>query len=452
MICIAAMLLFGGIAQAADKSQQSSQQEEKQPDTSDHKETVSLTIDKGEEESVHKLEKACIIDKLNKAAENWEYKNFNWVEVFQFFKPYMSFSKFILATSKKSYAISELTEVIINKKDGNIKTEQDAQFFIYSALIALHAYYVKEGLQASDNFYLLKQVSSVLSGRILQHDMIYHPAETDIEYKKKILMTYQYHFMNNPDIQKLQLTNSLKTLVSMIEKCSGIKPINFTSTMNYVPRVEDVLGYYQEDEQPVVFCCFIDHLTKFKKTVPADNSLKIADEKQLETLIVKDFNHLWGIANSSEKHRHLAKIAIFLFRANPLEISHLLEKQDADSQLLQTNLDKKINWESLDLLIAQQIVEDHVHPILQMPDLTDTTIYLLDIKNFFSEFTKVDYIIKMKKIDKTHKVLKCLTSSSQTTEYIKKLKIFLEALALSEHCEHNEIAREIYTKLKATQN
>ena len=29
MICIAAMLLFGGIAQAADKSQQSSQQEEK---------------------------------------------------------------------------------------------------------------------------------------------------------------------------------------------------------------------------------------------------------------------------------------------------------------------------------------------------------------------------------------------------------------------------------------
>ena len=329
IICAIVILLSGKTAQATPNHGETASEQEEQSTASQHEETDSLTTEEGKEKKlIHELEQAHTVYRLQQAEKNWNYKYFNWVSVFRFFEKYVTCLDFLKATQNKKLAITNLTKIILKKDDKNIKTEQEAQFFVYSALLNLHDYYVERDLQTTDNFYLLQQVASALPGRTLQKCVKYPSVKSDITYQKTILVNYKEHFMNNHEIRTLTLNNRSEDLISVI---GGVTDNNMPPQLpdpDYKPTVEHLLAYYHESCHPAVFCHLLNRLTMSNKTDIYHQSRKLKVEKKLGSLIVNDFYSLWKIASSPEQQEHLAKMAIFLFHVNPLpDNSDSLERE-----------------------------------------------------------------------------------------------------------------------------
>ena len=312
------ILLFGTVTQAkTTDDQQESSQKKSGSTVSQHEKTDELT-EKKDEDIISILEKACIVNKFKKAEQNWDYEHFNWVKALRFFTKYMTYAEFLEATKNKKCAIANLTKIIIEKDDNDIQTEVEALFFIYSALITLHDHYVEKNLQEEDSFHLLEQVASVLPNNKLKFDICCDPPELSIASQHKILMQYKYHFLNNPNIRLLRLTNTLKELIMIMKRRNEEDVPNYAAAKSK-PSVEDLFVYCEDSEQPAMFLNLIKSLTMLKKPIIHYQSSKLQPEKALETMLIDDFNDLWQTSKIDHCREHLAKVAVFLFETNPLQ-------------------------------------------------------------------------------------------------------------------------------------
>ncbi|MCY4329988.1 MAG: hypothetical protein OXC48_07930 [Endozoicomonadaceae bacterium] len=471
LICTTIALLFGEIVQAGSKSNKCSSKKKKKPSSalvvnkkpsSKYKKNLSLDLQHTSVFSVStginevkmacELQQACVIDQMDQAEKSWDYGKFNWVEVYPFLLSYIDYSNFILATRKRDSFISSLAYEMTVKPSSAIKTEREARLFIYSALHALYTYYVDNSLQSSGNFPLLQQVVSSLSGKMLQKGLTYRPFESDAEYIKEMLTIYAEHFVNNPEIISLQLTNKLADLVKIIDTyAKGIKPHGRVKSdlSEVLPTIEYLLKLYNQDDHPIVFACLLNYTMELRPKTPGSNPVQLQVETQLKNLITKNFKYLWEVASfNADLDEHLAKMAVFIFKINPLQDNFNQDISSAScKEIVPLTTGENINWDTMNSNTVSKIFFRHKRKIKKIT-ATDTLVDELNKEGLFSEEEYTEVRRMSTPADRCMEILHC-DSFSRMDKLVNGVRIFLGVLIKSNDETLKNLASKIYAKLEA---
>ena len=276
-------------------------------------------------------EQAATTDILDQSVQHWDYRRFNWVRLYHLLHEYIDEAAFIKATQHGHTNIALLAQAIVNNPRSNIQTEKAAKFFIYSALKSLHAHYVENNWQQSQNFTLLQQVHSASGSEQLRDNLNYTPIYTHPDYTKQMLRFYAYAFIHNPEIKYIKLTNNfaeLTTLINMYANGVVSKAFIPSEFSMRCPTVEQLLQQYDEDDHEIILAFLVSHQPGLELTGDSVYPTCLKTEHNLRVRVARAFRSLWNAASDAESE-DLAKMAIAVFQLNLLNHNlHIL--QDAD--------------------------------------------------------------------------------------------------------------------------
>ena len=263
---------------------------------------------------------------LDLAVKDKKYERFNWVNLYPYFIPDINDKDFIEVTKNDENiqtTIDALAQLIVEKHLFTTETLMDAKLYIYSVFNSFYHYCIDNDLLRLTGFQLLSDIYaqgcrlSRIEYRLLK--------DNDDSCIAQISELYIKNFIDHPDINKIELVNSLSDLTVVIYRYLKLTALDIPSGKNQVKlTVKDFLEYYPATEREKVFIFLINDLLKTEE-VPAsaemiqknkNKNLKVETKLQEEVAVI--FKQLWINNQEVSDREQLAKLATRVFQFNAL--------------------------------------------------------------------------------------------------------------------------------------
>lgn len=263
--------------------------------------------------------RSSIVNELDQVAARWNFTDFNFARLHEYFVKNISNVAFIEATKAGGYSgIYALAQALVASKHCIIDTLNEAKFFVYSALKSLYDRCIECEREQMDGFHLLKQASKAMQS----HQMgsaVYHEHELTPDYAKQMLSIYPYSFTLNDNITGLSLNNNLSDLISVINAYAEVSqkynaPLPPMQAVRQ-PTVAELLQYFPGEHERVL--AFLVAYPLETEVGEGYNPQRMSAETALKQQVSGSLRKLWDAATDDERNQ-VADMALYLFGMNPL--------------------------------------------------------------------------------------------------------------------------------------
>ena len=290
------------------------------------------------------------VKQLDQQAEKWDYKGFNWRDLYNYFCQHISFTDFIDATKHGGHlSIDALASALL--KNNAMGTIEDAKFFVYSALSALYDSHSGIGMQTAK---LLQQVDSAIKPYGAE-PLIYNSIRAVRGKAESILLIYENSFTLNTAITKLKLNDDLEFYLKQINEHADVRIRVDVAKLDpkkrqVIPTIHEVMQYYPDNKACVFIFLIRGEANKATDKIIENEGLTESEQQRM-TAFSKAFVALWESDLTVDEREDVAEMAVNGFGFNPLHgmtfgmpaLFWSVDVADAGAKVDVTNAGAKIN-------------------------------------------------------------------------------------------------------------
>ncbi|MCY4177742.1 MAG: hypothetical protein OXD32_04505, partial [Endozoicomonadaceae bacterium] len=274
------------------------------------------------------------IGQLDTLSTQWDYSEVNWADLYPYFSEFIKINFYLEITGKQydtgmTGIIDRLAVAMLDSATSPIKDKQTAKFYVYSILHNMYAYIAEFLSDKHPGYHFFQTAAQALKNT---NESAVDTPRTNPEYNPEdwqmMLSNYETFFMGNIELTRTVLNNNTAALLTILNTFAAqlqIPEVDLSYiTVQYLdstPSLLELFEHYKYQYRPLVFAFLVSY--HFENELITDRFRRtdyLHAEKNLQKIVAQSFMTLWNSAKSYLECAELAKLAIFVFNMNPLNV------------------------------------------------------------------------------------------------------------------------------------